>query len=100
MPHINAQRPIFSKVGNISELVNMTEQEREIYNISLDSYRTNLSVMRNERAEGRAEGHAEGLVEGREEKAFEMARAMLQDGESIEKIMRYTKLSREQIENM
>lgn len=87
-----AQRPIFSKVGNISELVNMTEQEREIYNISLDSYRTNLSVMRNERAEGRAEG--------REEKAVEMARAMLQDGESVEKIMRYTKLSREQIENM
>ncbi len=104
MPSINAQRPIFSKVGNISELVNMTEQEREIYNISLDSYRTNLSVMRNERAEGReegrAEGRAEGLAEGREEKAIEMARAMLQDGESVEKIMRYTKLSREQIENM
>ncbi|MCQ2288524.1 MAG: hypothetical protein MJZ74_05445 [Muribaculaceae bacterium] len=92
MSPFQAQRPIFSKVGNISELVNMTEQEREIYNISLDSYRTNLSVMKNERAEGREEG--------REEKAVEMARVMLQDGESIDKIIRYTKLSREQIENI
>lgn len=58
------QRPIFEKVGNISELVNMTEQEREMYNISLDSYRTNLSVMKNERAEGRAEGLAEGVAKG------------------------------------
>ena len=49
-------------------------------------------MMKNERAEGRAEGS--------EEKAIEMARTMLQDGESVERIMRYTKLSKEQIENL
>lgn len=54
------ERPIFSKVGNISELVNMTPEELKIYNISLDSYRTNLSVMKNERKEGREEGREEG----------------------------------------
>lgn len=51
-----AQQPIFAKVGNIAELVNMTPEERRKYNISIDSYRTNLSVMKNERAEGMAEG--------------------------------------------
>ena len=50
------QQPAFKKVGNIAELVRMTPEELKQYNISIDSYRTNLSVMKNERAEGRAEG--------------------------------------------
>lgn len=50
-----SEQPIFSKVGNIAELVHMTAEERQKYNISIDSYRTNLSVMRNERLEGRME---------------------------------------------
>ena len=51
-----SQQPIFGKVGNIAELVRMTAEERKKYNISIDSYRTNLSVMKNERAEGNIEG--------------------------------------------
>lgn len=78
------QRPIFKKVGSISELVNMTDQEREMYNISLDSYRTNVAA----------------LAFAGMEKAFEIARLMLQDGEPMEKIIRYTKLSKEQIEKL
>ena len=62
------QQPVFEKVGNIAELVRMTPDELKLYNISIDNYRTNLSIMRNERAEGLAEGmkkgRAEGLVEG------------------------------------
>lgn len=50
-----SEQPIFSKVGNIAELVHMTAEERQKYNISIDSYRTNLSVMKNERLEGRME---------------------------------------------
>lgn len=50
-----SEQPIFSKVGNIAELVHMTAEERQKYNVSIDSYRTNLSVMRNERLEGRME---------------------------------------------
>ena len=54
IPFQNKQ-PIFGKVGNIAELVHMTAEERKKYNVSIDSYRTNLSVMKNERAEGRLE---------------------------------------------
>ena len=61
------QQPIFGKVGGISELVHMSEEERVKYNISLDTYRTNLSVMKNEREEGREEGRKEGREEGRKE---------------------------------
>ena len=58
------QQPVFEKVGNIAELVRMTPDELKQYNISIDTYRTNLSIMRNERAEGRAEGLAEGMARG------------------------------------
>ena len=60
------QQPVFKKVGNIAELVRMTPDELKMYNISIDTYRTNLSIMRNERAEGHAEGLAEGMAKGME----------------------------------
>lgn len=50
-----AQQPIFSKVEGISELSHMDSDERRRYFYSLNKYRTNQSVMENERAEGRAE---------------------------------------------
>ena len=53
------QQPIFNRVGNISELVKMDEEERAKYNISLDTYLSNLAVMKNERREGREEGRKE-----------------------------------------
>ena len=58
------QQPVFEKVGNIAELVRMTPEELKQYHISIDTYRTNLAVMQNERAEGREEGRAEGREEG------------------------------------
>ena len=62
-----SQQPVFRKVGNIAELVRMTPQELKQYNISIDTYRSNLAVMKNERREGYEEGRAEGREEGREE---------------------------------
>ena len=61
------QQPVFGKVGNIAELVRMTPDELKLYNISIDTYRTNLSIMRNERAEGMAEGMVKGMEKGRAE---------------------------------
>lgn len=110
------KKPIFQRLGNLAEIANMPTAEREKYQRSLDAYRTNVATYAWERAEGRAEGEAIGRAEGeaiglekgeaiglekgREEKAIEMARVMLQDGEDIEKIMRYTNFSKEQIESL
>jgi predicted transposase YdaD len=47
-------------------------------------------------AKGRAEGLAEGLAKGR----AEVARDMLRDGFPVEKVVQYTKLSREEVETL
>lgn len=83
------QQPIFSKVANISELCNMTREELDKYNISIDSYRTNLSAMKNERAEGRAEGESKMCIE--------IARKMKSEGLPTELISKMTSLSLEEI---
>ena len=95
------QQPAFKKVGNIAELVRMTPEELKQYNISIDSYRTNLSVMKNERAEGIAEGLAKGLAKGRAEGRAEgiaeglakAAKRMLAIGIPVEQISLATGLS-------
>ena len=46
------------------------------------------------------EGEEEGIKIGEKNRDIEIAKEMLKDGENIEKIMRYTKLSREQIEQI
>jgi predicted transposase/invertase (TIGR01784 family) len=52
------------------------------------------------KAEGLAEGRAEGLAEGERNKAIEFARMMKAEGESAEKIARYTGLPLNEIENI
>ena len=51
-------------------------------------------------AEGKAEGIAEGKAEGIAEGKAEVAKNMLADNEPIEKIIRYSGLSREEIESL
>lgn len=88
------QQPIFDKVGSIAELVKMTEEERIRYNVSLDSFRTNLSVMKNERAEGVAEGYEKGIAEGLMKAAARMKSA----GFDIQVIAETLGLSTQQLE--
>lgn len=47
--------------------------------------------------EGRKEGRKEGIEEGKIEERLEIAKEMLRDNESIEKIMKYSKLTKEEI---
>ena len=78
------QQPIFNRVGNISELVKMDEEERAKYNISLDTYLSNLAVMKNERREGREEGREEGRKEGRKEEKISNARNLKAAGVPVD----------------
>jgi predicted transposase/invertase (TIGR01784 family) len=52
------------------------------------------------RKEGREEGREEGKEEGRKEERIKMAAAMKREGESIDKISKYTGLSKEEIEEL
>ena len=51
-------------------------------------------------AERRASGLAEGRIFGLSEAKIEIAKQMIKSGESIELIMKYAGLSKEQIENL
>jgi len=103
-----SQQPIFGKVGGISELGHMSDEERFKYQSSLDMYRTNVAVIQNERAEGRAEGIEEGLAkgraegrkEGRKEGVLSVAKQLLMMGMSIEQVAQATGLSIEEIKVM
>ena len=87
-----SQQPIFGKVGNIAELVHMTAEERKKYNISIDSYRTNLSVMKNERAEGIAEGERKATLAN--------ALSLKLNGVPVDIIAKSLGLSIEEVENL
>ena len=85
------QQPVFEKVGNIAELVRMTPEELKQYNISIDTYRTNLAVMKTERAEGYAEGLAEGLAK-MESLAQNIALRLLSKGTPADEVASMTSL--------
>ena len=95
-----SQQPIFSKVGNIAELVHMTAEERKKYNISIDSYRTNLSVMKHERAEGIAEGLIKGIAEGERKATLANALSLKLNGVPVDIIAKSLGLSIEEVENL
>ena len=60
---------------NVKEVIRMTELGRMLWN----------------------DGREEGREEGKKEEKINLAKEMLKDNESIEKIMKYTKLSKEEI---
>lgn len=95
------QQPIFNKVGTIAELAHMTPEERIKYNISIDSFRTNLSVLKNERAEGLEEGLVKGRAEGRAEGQLLAAKNLKAMGIlTLEQISAATGLAIEEIETL
>ena len=71
----------------------MTPDERIKYNISIDSFRTNLSVLKNERAEGIEEG----MVEGQKITAKNLKQMGIL---TAEQIAAATGLSKEEIEEL
>ena len=111
-----SQQPVFGRVGNIAELVRMTPQELKQYNISIDTYRSNLAVMKNERREGYEEGRQDGLALGEQRgiaigeqrgiaigehnKATSIAIQLLSNGIGISVIAHATGLTEEEIKSL
>ena len=77
---------------------NMEERLRYINRqMAIMDYNTDMRVSREE---GREEGISIGLTQGREAMATDIAIAMLRDNEPIEKIIKYSRLSRERIQDL
>ena len=74
----------------------MDAAERHAYDEHLNAVMIQHDVLGNARAEGLAEGRAE----GRSRQQMDTARSMLADGMSMELIIKYSGLSREEIEGL
>ena len=100
---------VFDRLFEEAEIARFSTQELKEYEDSLKAYRdikNSLDTAMEQgfekgREVGREAGLAEGRVEGRAEgitsQRLETARSMLADGLPLEKIMRYTGLSKEEI---
>lgn len=96
------QERVFTKLFEQAEIAKFNAQELKAYEESMNAYRDIVNAINTEGkikyAEGREDGRAEGRAEGMEKRNIEIARNMLGNGESIDKIMLYTGLSKEDIE--
>lgn len=90
------QDRIFQKLFKAAEIARFTIEEREAYEESLKYYRDIKNVVDT----SREEGFEEGIEQGIDKRSVEIAREMKKDNESIEKIIRYTGLSKEEIEKL
>jgi predicted transposase/invertase (TIGR01784 family) len=80
------------------------ERTRDLFERREKARRDQAMFMRHERQlglqEGLQQGMPEGMQQGLQERSVTIARSMITDGESIDKIMRYTGLTREEIESL
>lgn len=80
----------------------LAKEDRWLYEKHLEALAIEMDVIitaKDEaKAEGMAEGRAEGRAEGEKEARETLAREMLQAGESIERIIKYSKLSQSELE--
>ena len=86
------QERVFAKLFGAAEIAKFTPKERAAYEESLKYYRDIKNVVDTSREEGREEG--------KEKERNEIAKEMKNNGESIEKIMKYTNLTKKEIENL
>lgn len=84
------QDKIFQKLFEAAEIAKFTPEERVAYEESLKYYRDLKNVVDTSKEEGIREGIKEGIKE--------VAREMKANGETVEKIMKYTNLSMEEVE--
>jgi len=82
------QERVFAKLFEAAEIAKFTPKEREAYEESLKYYRDIKNVVDTSREEGR------------DERNTEIAREMKTSGEPTEKIIKYTNLTRKEIENL
>ncbi len=88
------QERVFTRLFEEAEIAKFTPQEIKAYEESLKYYRDLKNVVDTSREEGLKEG----LKEGVEKRNFEIAKEMKTNGEPIEKIIKYTNLTRKEIE--
>ena len=87
---------IFEKVFETAEIARFTTDQVRNYEESLNVFRD----IKNSMDTAKEEGKIEGVIEGENKKAFAIAKQMQIDNEPIEKIVKYTGLTKEEIQQI
>ena len=99
IPNIIADE-VFQQAFDKAELAKLGSVEMEEYERSLKVFRDLNGAFTTARDEGKVEGIIEGKIEGKAEGKTEIARFMKAENETIEKIIKYTGLTKEEIEKL
>lgn len=73
---------------------------RQLYEAREKQIRDELNRLNGAKAEGKEEGKKEGKKEGKHESQLEIARELLLDGMSVEKVAKMTRLSKDEVEKL
>ncbi len=93
-----------ARAKKVLDIMNLEEEERLAYEWYSEELRYQASMYRSSFVDGRMEGKKEGREKGREEGMEKgkkaTAKSMKQAGEPVEKSMKYTQLTRKEIEGL
>ena len=99
IPNIIADE-VFQQAFDKAELAKLGSVEMEKYERSLKVFRDLNGAFTTAHDEGKVEGIIEGKIEGKAEGKTEIASFMKAENETIEKIIKYTRLTKEEIEKL
>ena len=100
MKQVEELDKVFDRLFEEAEIAKFTPQELREYEASKKAYRDIKNSIDTAKQEGLAEGMELGMEKGMNQKALDIARNMLADGIDINLIMKYSGLSKEQIEKL
>jgi predicted transposase/invertase (TIGR01784 family) len=99
IPNIIADE-VFQRAFEKAELAKLDPKEMEEYERSLKVFRDLNGAFTTAHDDGKVEGIIEGKIEGKAEGKIEIASFMKAENESIEKIIKYTGLTMEELEKL
>ncbi len=94
------QKALFVRLEELARIANMNKKERAEYEAALKIYRDNENVVTTARREGKEEGRKEGIELGRKEEKIQIALQMKRDNLPVSMIVKYSKLTEEEIANL
>jgi len=94
------RKPIFEKLFSIAEYINLTKEEKTMYDSSLKYKWDNKNVLDYAVSTAEARGEEKGIEKGEYKKALDIARELKKEGLANEFLARTTKLPIEEIEKL
>ena len=87
------QNRVFRKLFKAAEIAHFSTEKRNLYQHEMITERDEINIRRTAEKRARAEGRAEGFSEGK----LEVAKKMIENGVSIDDVVKFTGMSEEEI---